>query len=77
MTARDDNGDNTPLILAAWANENVAVVEALLVAGADLEATNGDGGTPLYFAALSNENPAVPRRLLAAGADIEARSGTD
>ena len=47
------------------------MIEALLAAGADLEARNQGGDTPLYMA-VYNPNPAIIEALLAAGADLEA-----
>ena len=64
----------TPLYAAAMCNENPAVVEALLAAGADIDARNSFGATPLHGAAVSNESPAVIEALLAAGARLDART---
>ena len=63
----------TPLHLAARYNENPAVIEALLKAGADLAALEKEGRTPLHLAAIGNENPAVIDALIRAGADLRAR----
>ena len=52
-------------------NENPAVVEALLAAGADIAAGDNDGEMPLHHAARWND-AAVVEALLAAGADIAA-----
>ena len=76
IAARDDIG-RTPLHFAAEGNENPAVIEALLAAGADpmarLDAsTVFDGETPLHVAAY-NEHPAVVEVLVAAGANVDAR----
>ena len=54
-------------------NQNAAVTEALLEAGADLHAQNNDGKTILHFAAGNNESAAVIAALLEAGADLHAR----
>ena len=59
-------------MLAASYNENAAVVQALLDAGADLEARTEYGVTPLMLAASNNESSVV-QALLDAGADLEAR----
>ena len=65
----------TPLHVAARSNETMAVVQALLAAGADIEAKADDGWTPLHMAARYNKNPEVIQALLAAGADPNARAG--
>ena len=71
LTAPNASGF-TPLHSAAASTENPAVVEALLAAGANLEARNGSRGeTPLHSAAGSNENPAVVAALIAAGANVQ------
>lgn len=75
--ARDER-DITPLHWAAVGNQDPAVFEALLAAGADPEARASDeviSVTPLHAAAESNENPAVLTVLLAAGADPMERAG--
>ena len=53
----------TPLHLAARNNEDAAVVEALLSAGADPRKKDVDGRTAVHHAAL-NQNPAVFQTLL-------------
>ena len=68
LEAKDDDG-RTPLHLAAFYNENPAVIEALLAAGADVKAQDKYKRTPLHRAAQFNENPAVIEALLNAGAD--------
>lgn len=50
VKARDED-TATPLMRAAWQNENPEVVRLLLDAGADLEATDALGGTPLMHTA--------------------------
>ena len=65
----------TPLHQAARNNNNPAVLEVLLAAGADpMARTDFHGDTPLHYAAFKNENPAVLKALLAAGADPMART---
>ena len=65
----------TPLHRAARDNENSAVVQILLAAGAgaELEVRDKWGLTPLHRAARDNENSAVVQVLLAAGAELEVR----
>lgn len=83
IAARDEI-DQTPLHRAAGEGE-VAVVEALLAAGADVEAwtrhPDGHGRlenyTPLHAASGGNEDPAVVAALLEAGADVNARGTSD
>ena len=48
------------------------VIEALLAAGADLNATNELGETPLHLAAWNNSNPEVTKALIDRGADPNA-----
>lgn len=62
----------TPLHLAVIAG-NLATVEHLIGAGAQLEARDCRGWTPLHFAAFASDNPTLIECLLAAGADINAR----
>ena len=75
VAARTDAG-HTPLHHAASVNEDPAVIEALVAAGADLETrnTNDVGATALGYAAFGNANPAVLEALLAAGADPTVRT---
>lgn len=74
VNARDKDG-STPLHCAAWKG-HVAVVEALLAAGADVNVRNQNehyGDTPLHAAAHGNQR-AVAELLLARGADVRAVS---
>ena len=64
----------TPLHVAVMSNENPAVIETLLKAGANPNARDKDKETPLHWAAARNENPAVIETLLKAGADPMARA---
>ncbi len=69
------DSSRTPLHEAAWYGASTAVIDALLAAGADLEARSDRGYTPLQQATngFYHQNPAVIDALLAAGADLEAR----
>ena len=65
----------TPLHFAAMTNENLAVLQALLDAGANPQAKDSYDNTPLHWAAGSSYgNPAALQFLLAAGADFNART---
>ena len=56
---------------------NLAVLQALLDAGADPAARGEDGATPLHWAARDSRNPAVTQALLAAGGGVDARADGD
>ena len=59
---------------AAENNRSPAVIEALLGAGADVDARDETFAmTPLMFAAWGSERASVVRALLNAGADVHAR----
>ena len=72
VAALTEREEKTPLHLAAEFSMNPGVVEALVAAGADLEARKRGDHTPLHWAAAFSENPAVIEALLAAGADVNA-----
>lgn len=69
LEALDDAGD-TVLLFAAGSGY-MRILEQLLAAGANTEATNADGVTPLYVAVQLGLVAPV-ERLLAAGANTEA-----
>jgi ankyrin repeat protein len=72
--ARDKDG-TTPLMYAAWFNQNPQVITTLLKAGADINARDRyNNMTPLMYAAWFNQNPEVITTLLNAGADAKAKS---
>lgn len=57
-------GGFTLLHWAAFANDDPAVIHALVEAGGDPNATDGFGRTPLEWAALATGNPAIVTALL-------------
>lgn len=71
-------GGVTPLMRAAGRGA-LDIVERLLAAGADVQATDERGYTPLFHACHDPEqdrgHPEVVQRLLDAGADKEAKIG--
>ena len=66
----------TPLHTAAALNPTPAIIDALVSAGADLDARDREGATPLHTA-WTNPSPAVVRALLRSGADPLARDERD
>ena len=64
-------GNYTPLMLAAAGGWN-SIAQALISAGANVEARNGAGITALMIAAASNRADTA-RALIAAGAKLDAR----
>ena len=69
-----DAFDWTPLMIAAAANSDAAVIDTLLDKGEIIEARSLDGWTALMFASAFNPHPEVTRALLGAGADPQRRS---
>lgn len=63
---------STPLHLAA-VNPDVTALQALIAAGADVNARDADGATPLHMAAYA-QNAKHARLLLEAGADPYAKT---
>ena len=72
IVASQSAAQYTPLHYAAWGNDDPAVIDILLAAGADLEARTSDSGrTALRIAVWDNEVGMVDA-LLAGGADPNA-----
>lgn len=63
-----------PLHLAALANSNPKIIQALVRLGANINARDENGWTPLHLAAFKNPNPQVVLVLLDLGADPKART---
>jgi ankyrin repeat protein len=71
-----DQAGNTPLILAAW-HGDATKVDALLKAGADVNAANREGTTPLMASTWGDSGMGdvqIAKRLLASGANANART---
>ena len=76
--ARDDGFLGwTPLHTAVIYSENLAVIQALIGAGADPKWRDNHGGTPLHWASAMTGNVAVIQALIAAGADPNVRDNVD
>eukprot|EP00854_Cymbomonas_tetramitiformis_P019831 gene19831-23717_t len=71
IDARDKTDDRSALDITLH-QRCARSFEALVRAGADINAKNSSGQTPLHCAAASGD-PAIVRILLQAGADIDAR----
>lgn len=65
---------NTPLMHAAWKGD-LAMVDALLSAGASVTPVNDDGNTALWLGCVSND-PIIVKRLVAAGAALDHANAT-
>lgn len=61
------------LLMYAATSRSPEIVQALIVAGADTAATNGDGKTALHYAAEVSENQAALKALLSAGAAVDVQ----
>ncbi len=67
-------GRGQTVLYNAAASADPAVIEALIEAGAEVDARNDCGNTPLHEAARVSSAPAVIEALIAAGADPDARN---
>lgn len=76
-TGADVNAQNLdedlPLFLAVKQNSNIAVIKALITAGADVNACDKKGRTVLMYAALNN-NPSIVEVLLKEGANLNVHA---
>ena len=68
----DDGGTMLHRALHVYSSRRSQVVQALLAAGAPVDARVADGATPLHWATRFGADDCVPL-LLAAGADVHAR----
>ena len=73
--------DVTPLMVAVFGGASLEMVQALCVAGADVNARDGCGQTALHHAVFSNANGTATATdkallLLGRGADVAARDDT-
>jgi ankyrin repeat protein len=57
----------------SWAAYTLKEVQALIKAGADVNAKDKDGVTPLMLAAQNSRDPQIVRALIRAGADVNAK----
>ncbi|MEZ4702490.1 MAG: ankyrin repeat domain-containing protein [Rhodothermales bacterium] len=73
MSRNADGNDRTPLHIAAETG-SVAVAEALLAAGARVDAVTAFGETPLHGAHTMVKDPQIAALLVAHGADPNART---
>ncbi len=69
----DDGASVTDALLMATGRSNLAVIEALIKAKADVNARDKNGWTPLIAAASGNSDLAVIEALIKAKADVNAR----
>lgn len=61
--------------MAAYHAADLAVIAALLAAGADVNARDWAETTPLHRTAAGNHDPAIVAALIEAGADVNPREG--
>ena len=71
--AEVETNDQKLLALCDGPEATPESIEALLKAGADIEARDKYGRTPLMFAAMRNKNPEVIEALLKAGANAKVK----
>lgn len=69
MPEEEENELNFELIAALYHDEDADCIRALLAAGADANADDGDGFSALHLAVKRNE-PAIVRLLIEAGANL-------
>ena len=60
-------------MVAAWFNQNPAVIETLIKYGANIKERDKDGMTPLMLAARDNQNPEAIETLIKHGADAKTK----
>ena len=70
-TTEEGSGDQ-PLHLAAWQGKK-KIAEALLDAGADINATGDGGRTPLFYAVEKN-HPTLIKMLIDRGANVNVNN---
>lgn len=73
VNAPDPGLGRTALHFAAR-HDSVELIQILLDAGADVNASNNWGDTPLHIAAAEIKSPSVVLKLIEAGADVNAKS---
>jgi len=64
-------------MLAAMGNPSAQVIEVLLEAGAEVDATDDRGWSALMWAARATGNPDIVEKLLDRGADPTIRNEAD
>jgi hypothetical protein len=77
VVSTDVGGGRTPLHYVVATDGHVECVELLVVAGADVNARDGDFNTPLHLASMWSDYDLTVALLLEAGADLDARNSYD